>query len=52
MHAKLIAWITTCADHYAAASAYDELSRLSDTQLQHRGLSRDILARDLSCNNH
>jgi len=47
MHTKLVAWITTCADHYAAAAAYEELSRLSDTQLRHRGLSRDILARDL-----
>jgi hypothetical protein len=36
-----------CADNYAAATAYDSLSRLSDTQLKHRGLSRDILARDL-----
>ena len=35
------------ADHWAAAAAYDDLSRLSDTQLKHRGLSRDILARDL-----
>jgi hypothetical protein len=24
------------------------LSRLSDTELQHRGLSRDVLARDLT----
>jgi hypothetical protein len=47
MHSKLGAWVTTCADRYAAAAAYEELSRLSDTQLRHRGLSRDILARDL-----
>ena len=44
----LVQWLRTCAEHYAAAAAYDDLSRLSDTQLQHRGLSRDILARDLS----
>lgn len=44
----LVVWVKTCADHYAAAAAYDDLSRLSDTQLKHRGLSRDILARDLS----
>lgn len=43
----LAAWVRTCADHYAAAAAYDDLSRLSDRQLTHRGLSRDILARDL-----
>jgi hypothetical protein len=47
MHARLVAWVTTCADRYAAAAAYEELSRLSDTQLRHRGLSRDILTRDL-----
>jgi len=44
----VVVWIRNCADHYAAAAAYDNLSPLSDTQLQHRGLSRDILARDLS----
>ena len=46
--ARLVAWVKTCADHYAAATAYEGLSRLSDAQLHHRGLSRDILARDLS----
>jgi hypothetical protein len=45
---RLAAWVSICADHYASAAAYDDLSRLSDTQLKHRGLSRDILARDLS----
>jgi len=45
---RLASWVRTCADHYAAAAAYDDLSRLSDTQLEHRGLSRDILARDVS----
>lgn len=45
---RLAAWVRTCADHYAAAATYDDLSRLSDTQLKHRGLSRDILARDLT----
>jgi hypothetical protein len=48
LRARLASWMKTCADHYAAAAAYDDLSRLSDTQLKHRGLSRDILARDLS----
>lgn len=48
VRARLFAWVMTCADNYAAAAAYDDLSRLSDTQLSHRGLSRDILARDLS----
>lgn len=45
--ARLAAWVKSCADHYAAAAAYEELSRLSDAELKHRGLSRDILARDL-----
>lgn len=48
LHAALAAWLSHCADRYADAAAYEELSRLSDTQLMHRGLSRDTLARDLS----
>jgi hypothetical protein len=40
--------LRTWADHWAAAAAYEDLSRLSDTQLKHRGLSRDVLARDLN----
>ena len=48
LRVRLASWVRTCADHYAAAAAYDDLSRLSDTQLKHRGLSRDILARDVS----
>jgi hypothetical protein len=45
--ATLSAWAKNWADHWAAAAAYDDLSRLSDTQLKHRGLSRDMLTRDL-----
>jgi hypothetical protein len=45
--ARFATWVKTCADQYAAAAAYEHLSRLSDTELKHRGLSRDILARDL-----
>jgi hypothetical protein len=44
---KLAAWVRHRADHYAAAAAYEHLSRLSDAELEHRGLSRDILHRDL-----
>jgi hypothetical protein len=40
--------MTTCADYHAAAARYEELSRLSDAELERRGLSRDRLARDLS----
>jgi hypothetical protein len=46
--ARLAAWVTSCADHYAVAAAYEELSRLSDAELKRRALTRDILARDLS----
>jgi len=48
MATHLAVWAKTCADSYAAAAIYDDLSRLSDTQLKHRGLSRDILVRDLT----
>jgi hypothetical protein len=48
LRARLASWVKTCADHYAAAAGYDSLSRLPDTQLKHLGLSREILARDLS----
>jgi hypothetical protein len=45
--ARLAAWVKSRADRYAAATLYHELSRLSDTELKRRGLSRDILGRDL-----
>jgi hypothetical protein len=41
-------YIDKMADFYAAATLYDELSRLSDAELRRRGLSRDTLARDVS----
>lgn len=44
---RLATWVKHCADRYAGAAAYDELSRLSDAELRHRSLTRDILARDL-----
>ena len=44
----LAARVKDCADHYAAAAAYEHLLRLSERELNHRGLSRDILSRDLS----
>ena len=46
--ANLTAWLNRCADKWAAVVAYEQLSRLSDAQLEHRGLRRDCLARDLS----
>src|SRR5262245_58150821 len=47
LYAKLVKWLKGCAEAYAAAAAYENLSRLSDAELRHRGLSRDVLARDL-----
>jgi hypothetical protein len=45
--ARFATWAQNCADYYVAAAAYEDLSRLSDAELKHRALSRDILARDL-----
>jgi hypothetical protein len=46
-YGKLVEWLKGCAEAYAAAAAYENLSRLSDGELRRRGLSRDVLARDL-----
>jgi hypothetical protein len=43
----IVAWLATCRDYYAAAMLYEELSRLSDTELARRGLDRASLAKDL-----
>src|SRR5262245_1559337 len=40
-------YMETMADYYAAATLYEELSRLSDAELHRRGLSRARLARDI-----
>jgi hypothetical protein len=40
-------WANSCADYYAAAAMYEQLSRLSNAELNKRGLSRDTLAQDL-----
>jgi len=47
--ARLVSWFTSCADKWAAMAAFEELSRLSNAQLEHRGLRSDTLARDLGC---
>jgi hypothetical protein len=46
--AYLAMCVETCADYYAAAAAYEQLSRLSDAELHRRGLARDTLARDIA----
>jgi hypothetical protein len=43
--ARIAAWIDLCADCYAATAIYEQLSRLSDGELQRRGLARADLAR-------
>ena len=43
--AYLATWCETCADYYEAAALYEELSALSDAELQRRGLSRATLGR-------
>ena len=44
---RIVAWVDTCADYYAAAAMYEQLSALSDAELMRRGLSRATLARDV-----
>ena len=41
------AWVGTCADYYQAAALYDQLSGLSNAELNRRGLSRATLAFDV-----
>jgi hypothetical protein len=41
-------WFTTCRAYYRAAIAYEELYRLSDAELRHRGTTRRTLARDVT----
>jgi hypothetical protein len=42
-----VTWADSCANYYAAAAIYEQLSRLSNAELHKRGLSRDTLARDV-----
>ena len=42
-----VGWIRTAANYYAAAALYEQLSRLSDSELKRRGLSRANLAHDV-----
>src|SRR5262245_61661546 len=42
---RIATWVDTCADHYAAATMYEQLSALSDAELMRRDLSRATLAR-------
>ena len=49
MREQAAAWIRTAADYYAAAAVYQQLSSLSDAELQRHALSRVSLARDVEC---
>ena len=40
---SLSAWLATCRHYHAAASHYEDLSRLSDAELERRGLTRSTL---------
>jgi hypothetical protein len=50
----LTQWVGTCIAYYDAAATYEDLARLSNAELQRRGLSRDTLARDVCslCERH
>jgi hypothetical protein len=44
---RIADWLATAADYYTAAAVYEQLSRLSDAELQQRKLSRATLASDV-----
>jgi hypothetical protein len=44
---RIVTWVDTWANYYAAAAMYEQLSALSDAELARRGLSRATLAHDL-----
>jgi hypothetical protein len=47
---RIVTWATTCADYYAAAAMYEQLSKLSNAELERRVLNRATLPRDV-CDN-
>src|SRR5262249_23475192 len=44
---RIMMWLETCADYYAAAAMYEQLSAPSDAKLSPRRLSRETLGRDV-----
>ena len=48
LRARLTDWIATAADYYTAEAVYEQLSRLSDVELQRRGHPRATLAWDIA----
>ena len=47
LRSRIADWLATAVDYYTAAALYEQLSRLSDAELQRRGLSRATLASDV-----
>ena len=45
--ARFLAFLSTCANSYAAAAMYQELSRLSGAELERRGIPRGDLHRHI-----
>jgi len=45
--ARILTFLTTCVDAYAASTLYQELSRLSDAELERRGIPRGDLHRHI-----
>jgi hypothetical protein len=44
---RIVTWATISADYCAAATMYEQLSGLSDAELERRGLTRATLAQDV-----
>ena len=42
---RLVRFLTFCADAYSARVQYEDLAKLSDTQLERRGIARGDLHR-------
>jgi hypothetical protein len=45
MGARIVEILTICGNAWSAASMYEDLSRLSDAELERRGISRGELGR-------
>jgi len=47
---RVVAWANACANYDEAAALYEQLSPLSNAELQRRGLLRETVARDVCVN--
>lgn len=48
LRARLAALLRHWSECWAAMAAYEDLARLSDAELRRRGLTRDVLAREVA----